>query len=177
MLLFTTATYDESPFMDILSEILGDNTMLDSRADPAVPYVFAVTSKMSSTPTHVALFRNYNYNGGELPDPFLVQPEEARENLGLPLDIEDDTIKNCNYPRKQSGDVAAAPGIRQVDGSRHPGKCRIHTLRLARPSFVLQPLCFCPFVSVPSPPPKVHFGSYSDTHCGLPQLHPQSSSQ
>jgi hypothetical protein len=58
MLLFTTASYDELPFMKVLSEILGDNTMLDARANPAVPFVFAVTSKMSSTPTHVTLFRN-----------------------------------------------------------------------------------------------------------------------
>jgi patatin-like phospholipase/acyl hydrolase len=46
MMLFTTASYDEAPFMNVLSEILGDQTMLDSRANPAVPFVFAVTSKM-----------------------------------------------------------------------------------------------------------------------------------
>ena len=110
-------------YQDILSEILEDNTMLDSRSDPATPYVFAVTSKMSSNPTHVALFRNYNYNGGELPDPFLIRPEEARENLNLPLKLEDDKIKNTNYPRKvNAGKGASSPGIRQIDGSRHPGK-------------------------------------------------------
>jgi len=39
MMLFTTATYDEGFFMEILKDILGDNIMLDSRADPSVPYV------------------------------------------------------------------------------------------------------------------------------------------
>lgn len=96
--------------------------MLDSRADPAVPFVFGVTSKMSSTPTHVALFRNYNYNGGELPDPFTIRPEEARESLGLTLDLEDEKIRKNDYPRKV-GDAKASPGVkRKDDGSRHPGK-------------------------------------------------------
>ena len=100
--------------------------MLDSRADPATPYVFAVTSKMSSNPTHVALFRNYNYNGGELPDPFLIQPEEARENLGLPLELEDENIQKNSYPRKNMNEKPLnTPGIRQVDGSRHPGSFRV----------------------------------------------------
>ena len=44
LLLFTTASYDETPFMNILSEILMDNTMLDSRADPAVPLGTLTTS-------------------------------------------------------------------------------------------------------------------------------------
>jgi hypothetical protein len=123
LLLFTTASYDEAPFMTILSDILGDETMLDSRADPAVPYVFAVTSKMSSTPTHVALFRNYNYNGGELPDPFLIRPEEARGSLGLGLDMEDKKIRFQDYPRKATGQKVVTPGgKRKRDGSRHPGE-------------------------------------------------------
>lgn len=124
LLLFTTATYDESPFMNVLSEILEDETMLDSRADPAVPYVFAVTSKMSSTPTHVALFRNYNYNGGELPDPFVVKPEEARETLGRSLETEDDRIRSNEYPTKPSN-AGLAPWRKQQDGSRHPGSFRV----------------------------------------------------
>ena len=48
---------NEAPLMGVLSRILGDSSMLDSRADPTVPLVFAVSSKMSSTPTHVSLFR------------------------------------------------------------------------------------------------------------------------
>lgn len=124
LLLFTTATYDESPFMNVLSEILGEETMLDSRADPAVPYVFAVTSKMSSTPTHVALFRNYNYNGGELPDPFVIKPEEARETIGLAVEYEHERVRSKEYPKRpaQSG---GAPWRRQEDGSRHPGSFRV----------------------------------------------------
>jgi hypothetical protein len=121
LLLFTTATYDESPFMEILSDILGEDTMLDSRADPAVPFVFGVTSKMSSTPTHVALLRNYNYNGGEYPDPFMVRPEEARETLGLTLEMEDDRIRLNQYAKK-TGNNNGAPYVKQTDASRHPGK-------------------------------------------------------
>ncbi len=41
MLLLTTAAYSEVPFKRITEEILGNHSMLDSRADPRVPYVFA----------------------------------------------------------------------------------------------------------------------------------------
>ena len=124
LLLFTTATYDESPFMKVLSDILGEDTMLDSRADPAVPFVFGVTSKMSSTPTHVALLRNYNYNGGEYPDPFMVKPEDAREALGLDLDMEDDKIRSSDYT-KETANIGDIPGRRQPAASRHPGSFRV----------------------------------------------------
>lgn len=125
MLLFTTASYDESPYMNVLSGILGDNTMLDSRADPAVPYVFAVTSKMSSTPTHVTLLRNYNYNGNELPDPFMIDPDDARERLGLFVENEADEIRMYNYPKKKEVPTDG-PGRRKLsDGSRHPGSFRV----------------------------------------------------
>lgn len=126
LLLFTTATYDETPFMKVLSEILGDYTMLDSRADPSVPFVFGVTSKMSSTPTHVALFRNYNYNRGELPDPFIIRREEARESLGLTMEMEDDLIRKNDY----MGNVDNA-GEKPTDGSRHPGKTRYRLVCLS----------------------------------------------
>ena len=119
LLLFTTASYDESTFMDVLTDILGDYTMLDSRANAAVPLVFAVTSKMSSNPTHVALFRNYNYNGGELPDPFLIRPDDARENLELALHDEGKNIRQNSYPKKKGSE--AAPGtVTPENGSRHP---------------------------------------------------------
>jgi calcium-independent phospholipase A2-gamma len=135
LMLFTTATYDETPFMSILSDILGDSSMLDSRSDPAVPLVFAVTSKMSSTPTHVALFRNYNYAGGELPDSFVIDPIKARDTLQLPLDIEDALIRSA--PPRRKPNVAEgklfAPGARlSRSASRHPGSFRVlqrHALR------------------------------------------------
>ena len=122
MMLFTTATYDESSFMEILSEILEDNIMLDSRADPAVPYVFCVASKMSSTPTHVALFRNYNYAGGELADPFTIDPEKARIDLDLPLELEHELIQKSSYIRRKQ--VRPNTGY-EIEGSRHPGKGHI----------------------------------------------------
>lgn len=122
-MVFTTATYDESPFMEILSTILKDSNMLDSRADPAVPLVFCVTSKMSSTPTHVALFRNYNYATGELPDPFTVDPDKARKDLGLPLDIEDDIVRRGYYVRKEA--TKKSPGVKVTGGSRYPGSFRV----------------------------------------------------
>jgi predicted acylesterase/phospholipase RssA len=126
MLLFTTASYDESPFMNVLSDILGDNTMLDSRADPAVPFVFAVTSKMSSTPTHVALFRNYNYNGKELPDPFMIDPDDARQSLGLQLESEADLVAKNEYRPTNKNKVNTTPGSRNpAEGSRNPGSFRV----------------------------------------------------
>jgi hypothetical protein len=86
--IFTTATYSELPFVEVLNDILGDSIMLDSRADPAVPLVFGVSSVMTSTPTYVTLFRNYNYAGGELPDHFVQDPDEARRALGLKPEYE-----------------------------------------------------------------------------------------
>eukprot|EP00526_Cylindrotheca_closterium_P000320 CAMPEP_0113628990 /NCGR_PEP_ID=MMETSP0017_2-20120614/15035_1 /TAXON_ID=2856 /ORGANISM="Cylindrotheca closterium" /LENGTH=868 /DNA_ID=CAMNT_0000539343 /DNA_START=252 /DNA_END=2855 /DNA_ORIENTATION=+ /assembly_acc=CAM_ASM_000147 len=124
LLLFTTATYDESYMMDVLSEILKDDTLLDSRADPSVPFVFAVTSKMSSNPTHVALLRNYNYNGGEYPDPFMIKPDDAREALRLPLEMEDQRIRLNKYATKDQDD-GIGPNFQQRDASRHPGSFRV----------------------------------------------------
>jgi len=122
-MVFTTATYDESLFMGILHRILGDDTMLDSRADPSTPYVFCVTSKMSSTPTHVALFRNYNYASGELSDHFTLDPEKVREELELPLDLEHELIRSGEYNRTRIS--RSAPGIKVSRGSRHPGSFRV----------------------------------------------------
>jgi predicted acylesterase/phospholipase RssA len=128
MLIFTTATYDESPYMDILSGILKDESMLDSRADPAVPLVFAVASKMSSTPTHVSLFRNYNYAGGELPDPFTIDPESARQETGLLLEFENKLIRSGKYTAikapAQSTDTKQSADSRS-SGSRYPGSFRV----------------------------------------------------
>jgi len=125
LMLFTTATYDEQPFMKILSEILGDKTMLDSRADPTVPRVFAVASKMSSTPTHVCLFRNYNYASGELPDPFTVDPDKARRELDLPVELDGELAKSYTRIRRRHAyeDRKFITGTKlSVDASRYPGE-------------------------------------------------------
>ena len=116
LLVLTTASYDEKHFMEILSSILGDGTMLDSRANPDVPYVFCVSSKMSSVPTHVALFRNYNPPGSEL-DPFTLDPDKARKILNLPLEEENDVVRSSSYQRQTSTDTPP--------GSRHPGSFRV----------------------------------------------------
>mmetsp|Transcript_27043 Transcript_27043/g.38081 ORF Transcript_27043/g.38081 Transcript_27043/m.38081 type:complete len:512 (-) Transcript_27043:35-1570(-) len=119
MLLFTTATYDEAHFTDIMKEVLGDWSMLDSRADPAVPFVFAVSSKMSSTPTHITLFRNYNYASDEFPDPFVMDPNAARTELGLP-------IPSTSFPNNKSTKrEPSMPGLKSGQGSRHPGSFRV----------------------------------------------------
>jgi hypothetical protein len=60
-LIFTTGKYDEKPFEAIIEGILGDATMVDSRADSDTPFVFALSSKMRINANKVALFRNYNY--------------------------------------------------------------------------------------------------------------------
>lgn len=133
LMLFTTATYDEGPFMSILSDILGDNSMLDSRSDPAVPLVFAITSKMSSTPTHVSLFRNYNYAGGELPDPFVIDSDVARKELDLPLEIEHESLRSPRVKRILRDPTQFITGTRpSLEASRHPGSFRVlqrHALR------------------------------------------------
>ena len=123
LMLFTTATYDESNFMNILVNILKEDSMLDSRADPAVPLVCCLSSKMSSTPTHVALFRNYNYGGGEFVDPFTIDPSIARQELELPLELEHDVIRTGHYPRLTTS--VFTPGVKSGEGSRHPGSFRV----------------------------------------------------
>jgi hypothetical protein len=144
MMIFTTATYDESHFMEILVDILEENSMLDSRADPTVPLVCCLTSKMSSTPTHVALFRNYNYPGGELPDPFIIEPDKAREELGLNINIEHEFIRGGSYRRKKV--VSVVPGVRVSEGSRHPGSFRV-LQRYALRASTAAPTVFKPVMS------------------------------
>ena len=120
MLLLTTATYDESPFNQVMKSILRDNSMLASRADPRVPLVFAISSKMSSTPTQLCLLRNYNYNGGEMKDAFVQDPIEAKEELGLSL--KDDVYKLSGtfyYDNLHLNTETLA------QGSRHPGSFRV----------------------------------------------------
>ena len=101
----------------MVGEILRDNSMLSSRADPRVPLVFAISSKMSSSPTQICLFRNYNYGGGEMRDTFVQDAIDAKKELGI--ELEDDVYKLsgmlcyegvANSVHKTSG------------GSRHPGK-------------------------------------------------------
>jgi hypothetical protein len=80
---------------------------------------------MSSSPTHIALFRNYNYNGGEQPDPFMIDPDDARENLGLLVQDEAKSIRMNSYPKKEKS-------MDPSSGSRHPGSFRVlqkHALR------------------------------------------------
>jgi hypothetical protein len=121
--LFTTASYSELPFVEILYEILGDSIMLDSRADPAVPLVFAVSSVMTSTPTYVTLFRNYNYAGGELPDHFVQDPDESRVKLGLTAEFKEKAPES--YWRKTFDLNSFLTGTKiSKDGSRYYGKKR-----------------------------------------------------
>ncbi len=124
-LLFTTATYDETPFNTVVGEILRDNSMLSSRADPRVPLVFAISSKMSSSPTQICLFRNYNYGGGEMRDSFVQDPIEAKKELEI--DLQDDIFK-------MSG-LLCYDGIpdtinKTAGGSRHPGKYNSNASRI-----------------------------------------------
>lgn len=138
MLVFTTATYDEAPFMTVMQEILGDNSMLDSRADPSVPLTFGISSKMSSNPTQLCLFRNYNYGGGELPDAFVIDPEEARINLGLKPENFSFTM-----PTWDRAAVSGKCAPRTGEGSRHPGSFRV-LQRVAMRASTAAPTVFKP---------------------------------
>jgi len=119
MLVFTTATYDEAPFMQVMKEILGENSMLDTRADPAVPLVFGVSSKMSSNPTELCLFRNYNYRGGEQADAFVIDPDEARLSLGLKP--ADKSVSELINERGKTDIFQGTCVPRKREGSRHAG--------------------------------------------------------
>jgi len=122
MMVFTTAAYDERHFNEVMEEVLGDTSMLESRADPAVPLVFCISSKMSSNPIQIALFRNYNYGGGELADSFTLDPEKARIELGLPS--EDDIMEELS-DWEETGQISGQCAPRRTAGSRHSGSFRI----------------------------------------------------
>lgn len=124
--------------MQIMQEILGDATMLDSRANPDVPYVFAISSKMSINPTSLTLFRNYNYDGNTLPDNFIISQEEASKSLGLEKDEFDMdqtrnqynnrlSKRNRSFHRKLKRDDKSSQHFNHTDrfGSRHPGSFRV----------------------------------------------------
>lgn len=122
MMVFTTAAYDERHFNEVMEEVLGDTSMLESRADPSVPLVFCISSKMSSNPIQISLFRNYNYGGGELADSFTIDPEKARIELGL--QPEDDIMAQLS-DWEEKGQVSGRCPPRRTIGSRHSGSFRI----------------------------------------------------
>lgn len=143
MLATTTASYDEANLMEVLEEILKDDGMLDSRANPAVPLICAVSSKMSSTPSQLCLLRNYNYGGGELPDSFCIDPTKARIRLGLENDDVMKSVTNHSSP-KGLAPIKCAP--RTGTGSRYPGSCRI-TQKIALRATTAAPTFFKPLLS------------------------------
>jgi len=142
MLATTTASYDESNLMEVLEEILKDDGMLDSRANPAVPLIVAVSSKMSSTPSQLCLLRNYNYGGGELPDSFCIDPDEARKRLGLEYDEVVEIFPPTDFATKKSPKCAPRTGI----GSRYPGSFRV-TQKIALRASTAAPTFFKPLLS------------------------------
>ena len=142
MLATTTASYDESNLMEVLEEILKDDGMLDSRANPQVPLIVAVSSKMSSTPSQLCLLRNYNYGGGELPDSFCIDPNKARKRLGLEHDDVMETFPPTNFDTKSPGKCAPRTGI----GSRYPGSFRV-TQKIALRATTAAPTFFKPLLS------------------------------
>ncbi len=142
MLATTTASYDEANLMEVLEEILKDDGMLDSRANPAVPLITAVSSKMSSTPSQLALLRNYNYGGGEMPDSFCIDPQKARERLGLAYDDVMETDLSKDVPKKSAMKCAPRTG----KGSRYPGSFRV-TQKIALRATTAAPTFFKPLLS------------------------------
>eukprot|EP00574_Skeletonema_japonicum_P001739 CAMPEP_0201738156 /NCGR_PEP_ID=MMETSP0593-20130828/44245_1 /ASSEMBLY_ACC=CAM_ASM_000672 /TAXON_ID=267983 /ORGANISM="Skeletonema japonicum, Strain CCMP2506" /LENGTH=713 /DNA_ID=CAMNT_0048232287 /DNA_START=41 /DNA_END=2182 /DNA_ORIENTATION=- len=142
MLATTTASYDEANLMEVLEEILKDDGMLDSRANPAVPLITAVSSKMSSTPSQLALLRNYNYGGGEMPDSFCIDPQKARERLGLAYDDVMEPDPSEHFPKKSTIKCAQRTG----KGSRYPGSFRV-TQKIALRATTAAPTFFKPLLS------------------------------
>jgi len=142
MLATTTASYDEANLMEVLEEILKDDGMLDSRANPAVPLITAVSSKMSSTPSQLALLRNYNYGGGEMPDSFCIDPQKARERLGLAYDDVMWPDQPSDLYKKST--IKCAP--RTGKGSRYPGSFRV-TQKIALRATTAAPTFFKPLLS------------------------------
>ena len=144
MLATTTASYDEANLMEVLEEILQDDGMLDSRADPNVPLVTALSSKMSSTPSQLALLRNYNYGGGEMNDSFCIDPQKARERLGLSSDDAKEPGQSSDLLPNEASETKCAP--RTGKGSRYCGSFRI-TQKIALRATTAAPTFFKPLLS------------------------------
>eukprot|EP00921_Rhytidocystis_pertsovi_P013993 GHVQ01022795.1.p1 GENE.GHVQ01022795.1~~GHVQ01022795.1.p1 ORF type:complete len:1190 (+),score=201.74 GHVQ01022795.1:91-3660(+) len=60
-LLSRQAFYDETCLQSILTSSLGDKTMIDSASDPRTPKVFCLSTKLSTVPSNLVIWRNYNY--------------------------------------------------------------------------------------------------------------------
>jgi len=144
MLAATTASYDEANLMNVLQEILKDDGMLDSRANPAVPLIAAVSSKMSSSPSQLCLLRNYNYGGGEMTDAFQIDPNEARQRLELEYDTRSEDMQPRPYNPKRPAPIKCAP--RTGKGSRYPGSFRV-TQKIALRATTAAPSFFKPLLS------------------------------
>lgn len=144
MLAATTASYDEANLMNVLQEILADDGMLDSRANPAVPLITAVSSKMSSSPSQLCLLRNYNYGGGEMTDSFTIDPNEARQRLGLERGNDAEEVPPQSYNPKRPTPIKCAP--RTGKGSRYPGSFRV-TQKIALRATTAAPTFFKPLLS------------------------------
>ena len=130
--------------MNVLQEILKDDGMLDSRANPAVPLIAAVSSKMSSSPSQLCLLRNYNYGGGERSDSFTISPNEARQRLGLEYSNDSGFMQQEPNNPNQTVPIKCAP--RTGKGSRYPGSFRV-TQKIALRATTAAPSFFKPLLS------------------------------
>ena len=130
--------------MNVLQEILKDDGMLDSRANPAVPLIAAVSSKMSSSPSQLCLLRNYNYGGGERSDSFTISPNEARQRLGLEYSNDSGFMQQEPNNPNQTVPIKCAPCTGK--GSRYPGSFRV-TQKIALRATTAAPSFFKPLLS------------------------------
>jgi hypothetical protein len=56
-------------------------------------------------------------------DTFTIDPDQARRDTGLLLDLEDDLVRSGNYAREKA--ATGTPGKKTSTGSRHPGSFRV----------------------------------------------------
>ncbi|KAL3810911.1 hypothetical protein ACHAXA_008761 [Cyclostephanos tholiformis] len=97
---------------------------------------------MSSSPSQLCLLRNYNYGGGELPDSFTIDPNKARQRLGLEIDVAMET--HVPPTPKRVAPIKCAP--RTGKGSRYPGSFRV-TQKIALRATTAAPTFFKPLLS------------------------------
>jgi hypothetical protein len=80
MLIFTTATYDESPYMDILSGY-PERRKACSIVVPIQQHFGLCCCIQDVVDSDACLFISKLTRRGELPDPFTIDPEVARQIL------------------------------------------------------------------------------------------------
>ncbi|OEH76765.1 patatin-like phospholipase domain-containing protein [Cyclospora cayetanensis] len=115
------AYYDESLWESLLLRAFGDTRMIDFAADTSVPKVFCLSTRVSTNPAKLVVWRNYNYP--HLPaagtSPSERGPQLAGSGLRRILSL---FKRSSGQPYGCSSRLSPATG-QAAEGARYEGSC------------------------------------------------------